>query len=314
MCAKIMTGAQVPPGADTVVPVEAAESVSGKVRFGNAGDKGAHIRKKGEDVRKGECVLKRGKKIRPAEISMLASLGMGNFPVYRKPVAAILSTGDELADLNDPRPEQKIYNSNGYALSALVSEAGGEVLFLGIARDSRKGLLEKLKKGEEADLYVVSGGVSMGDFDYVREILSTHGKLHFWKVAMRPGSPMAFGEWNGRPFFGLPGNPVSCMVTFQLFAAPLIKKMGGEEHFSHRYLSARLEHPIDKRKGMRSYIRGILSYADREWRVRSTGEQGSHLIHSMVAANCLLDLPEEVEHFGPGEMISVLPFNFPLFS
>lgn len=310
-CAKIMTGARIPTGADTVVPVEVTGKKGKNVLIQKAGKKGAHIRLKGEDVRQGEVILKRGKEIRSPEISMLASLGKGKAPVYKRPVVAILSSGDELADLNETRSENKIYNANGYALSAQVSEAGGEPLFLGISPDIKKMLLKKIQEGKSADIFVISGGVSMGDFDFVKEILSTHGKMHFWKVAMRPGSPMAFGELYEKPFFGLPGNPVSCMVTFKLFVEPLIKKMGGASYFQPTFLPATLSHEIEKKKGMRSFLRGILSSEGNEISVRTTGEQGSHLIHSMVEANCLMDLPEDQERIEGGEIISVIPFNFP---
>jgi molybdopterin molybdotransferase len=309
-CAKIMTGARIPSGADMIIPVEAAEKKGSHVLIQKAGEKGAHVRLKGEDVRQGEIILKSGKKIRSPEISMLASLGKGEVPVYKKPVVAVLSSGDELAELNEVRSENKIYNANGYALSAQVIEAGGEPLYLGISPDSKKGLLKKIKEGNSADIFVVSGGVSMGDFDYVKEILSTHGKMNFWKVAMRPGSPMAFGELEGKPFFGLPGNPVSCMVTFKLFVEPLIKKTGGASQFESPSLPAKLRHEIEKKKGTRSFLRGVLSLDGNEIVVQTTGEQGSHLIHSMVEANCLMDLPEQSEKIEAGEKIFVIPFDF----
>ncbi|MBI1824093.1 MAG: molybdopterin molybdotransferase MoeA [Nitrospirae bacterium] len=308
VCAKIMTGARIPPGADTIVPVEVTEKKGKNVVIQDAGMKGSHIRLQGEDVRRGSVILKKGKVIRPSEIAMLASLGKGKVPVYKKPVVAVLSSGDELADLHETRTENKIFNSNGYALSAQVLEAGGEPLLLGIAADHKSALLKKFQEGKRADILIVSGGVSMGDFDYVKESLSTHGKMHFWKVAMRPGSPMAFGEMDGKPFFGLPGNPVSCMVTFKIFVEPLIKKWGGALQFETKLVRAKLSHDIEKKRGMRSFSRGVLSYPHHEWVVRSTGEQGSHLIHSMVEANCLMDLPEEAEIVKKGEEINVIPF------
>lgn len=308
VCAKIMTGARIPPGADTVVPVEVTEKRGKNVVIQVPGIKGAHIRLQGDDVRRGEVILKKGKMIRPSEIAMLASLGKGKVPVYKKPVVAVLSSGDELVDLHEARTENKIFNSNGYALSAQVLEAGGEPLFLGIAADQKSALLKKFQEGKRADILIVSGGVSMGDFDYVKEILSTHGKMHFWKVAMRPGSPMAFGEMDGKPFFGLPGNPVSCMVTFKIFVEPLIKKWGGALQYEMKLVWAKLSHDIEKKRGMRSFSRGVLSYSEREWVVRSTGEQSSHLIHSMVEANCLMDLPEESDKIKKGEEIHVIPF------
>jgi molybdopterin molybdotransferase len=306
-CAKIMTGARIPSGADTIVPVEMTEKKGKNILIQKVDKKGSHIRLKGDDVRQGTVILERGKEIRASEIAMLASLGIGKVPVYKKPLVAVLSSGDELTDLHDARTEDKIYNSNGYALSAQVSEAGGEPLFLGIAPDQKSALLKKFQEGRNADIFVVSGGVSMGDFDFVKEILSTHGKMRFWKVAMRPGSPMAFGEMEGKPFFGLPGNPVSCMVTFKLFVEPLIKKKAGSLHYETKIVRARVSHEIEKKKGMRSFSRGILSFIQDGWVVRSTGEQGSHLIHSMVEANCLMDLPEEAEVIKEGEMINVIP-------
>jgi molybdopterin molybdotransferase len=306
-CAKIMTGGRIPPGADMVIPVEMTGKNGEEVLIQKTGKIGDHIRLKGEDVRQGRVILKEGKRLRPSEISMLASLGKRGIPVFKKPVIAVLSTGDELAELNAIRPDEKIFNSNGYALCAQVEEAGGEPLYLGIAPDSKEALLEKIREGESADILVLSGGVSMGDFDYVREVLTAHGKLHFWRAAMRPGSPVAFGEFNGNPFFGLPGNPVSCMVTFKLFVEPLLKKMGGASQFKSETFPATLDQDVYKKKGMRSFLRGVLYPDHHEWKVKLTGEQGSHLIHSMVDANCLMDLPEELERVEAGTKIMVIP-------
>ncbi|MBI1822166.1 MAG: molybdopterin molybdotransferase MoeA [Nitrospirae bacterium] len=309
-CAKIMTGAQVPFGADTVVPVEVTDKTGEKVLIQKIGGKGDHIRRKGEDFRKGEVILNQGKKIRPAEIAMLASLGKGSVSVFKKPKVAVLSTGDELAELNEPRAENKIYNSNGHALCAQVLEAGGEPLFLGVSPDSKDALLRKIQEGSSADILVISGGVSMGDFDYVKEVLTTHGKMNFWRVAMRPGAPFAFGEFNGKPFFGLPGNPVSCMVTFKLLVEPFLKKMGGAAKYFPAPFNARLTHEIRKKKGLRTFLRGLVFSEGHEWRVKTTGEQGSHLIHSMVEANCLMDLPEHLEKLEDGAKVSLIPFDF----
>lgn len=306
-CAKIMTGARIPPGADTVIPVEMTEKKGAEVLIQKAGKINDHIRLKGEDVRQGKMILNQGKRLRPSEISMLASLGKSRVPVFKKPLVAVLSTGDELAELNEARPENKIFNSNGYALCAQTEEAGGEPLYLGISPDSKEALLEKVREGESADILVISGGVSMGDFDYVREVLTSHGKMHFWRTAMRPGSPLAFGEFNGKPFFGLPGNPVSCMVTFKLFVEPLVRKMGGAAQFKTEGFPAILAQDIKKKKGMRSFLRGVFYFDRHEWRVKLMGEQGSHLIHSMVEANCLMDLPEELEKIEAGTKIAVIP-------
>ncbi|MHB8481880.1 MAG: molybdopterin molybdotransferase MoeA [Nitrospiria bacterium] len=309
-CAKIMTGARIPFGADTVIPVEVTEKAGDHVLIKRVGGKGDHVRLRGEDVCKGETVLNQGKRLRPAEIAMLASLGNGTVPVFKKPKVAVLSTGDELAELNEPRAENKIYNSNGHGLCAQVLEAGGEPFYLGISSDSKEALLGKMNEGKSADILVISGGVSMGDFDYVKEVLTTHGRMSFWRVAMRPGAPFAFGEFNGKPLFGLPGNPVSCMVTFKLFVEPFLKKMGGANQFMPLSFHARLTRPVTKKKGLRTFLRGILLSENYEWRVRTTGEQGSHLIHSMVEANCLMDLPEHLETLSEGTNVDVIPFNF----
>ncbi|MFI5304500.1 MAG: gephyrin-like molybdotransferase Glp [Nitrospiria bacterium] len=308
-CSKIMTGARIPTGADTVVPVEVTNQIGEEILILKTGSKNDHIRLKGEDVQKGKTVLKKGKRIRPSEISMLASLGILRVPVFKKPIIAVLSTGNELTELNEKRSENKIFNSNGYALCALAEECGGFPLDLGIAQDSKDALLKKLQEGESADILVVSGGVSMGDFDYVREVLGAYGKIKFWRTAMRPGSPVAFGEYNGKPFFGLPGNPVSCMVTFKLFVEPLVKKMGGASLFRSEAFPAILDQEIHKKKGLRSFLRGVIFNDRQEIKVKLTGEQGSHLIHSMVEANCLIDVPEELEHVEEGKKIMVIPLD-----
>ncbi len=304
--AKIMTGAPMPSGADTVVKIENTNGGNKEVHIFSPSEEGAYIRLKGEAVRQGDPVLNKGIKIRPAEIAMLASIGKSVIPVYQQPRIAILSTGDELADLDEARGKDKILNSNGYGLAAQVSEAGGIPLSLGIAKDEKNHLETKIASGLSADFLIISGGVSMGDYDFVLEILEKLGvTTHLWKVAMKPGKPVVFGTKAGRPLFGLPGNPVSSMVTFEQFVRPAILRASGRTHILRPFITATLQEDIHKRPGRRQFLRAIVSLEKGEYCVRSTGDQGSAVLMSLVKANALMILPEDGECIQSGEQISV---------
>ncbi len=303
---KIMTGAPLPKGAEAVVKVEETERDGEAVRIHTPSEHGEFIRLQGEAIRSGDPVLKKGAGIRAAEIAMMASIGKSVVPVFQQPKVAILSTGDELADLDEPRGMNKILNSNGYGLAAQVTEACGIPVTLGIARDSKEDLKEKIAIGLQSDFLLISGGVSMGDYDFVLEVLESLGvTMRLWKVAMKPGKPVAFGTKAGRPVFGLPGNPVSSMVTFEEFVRPALLKATGREKIFRPLLTATLSEKIRKRPGRRQFLRAVVSVKNGEYQVRSTGDQGSAILMSLVKANALMILPEEGEGLNAGEKVQV---------
>ncbi len=303
---RIMTGAPVPDGADTVVRVEFTESSETHVRVFQPEPKGANIRPKGEDVKEGECIIPRGTHLRPAEIGMLAILAKSFVLVHQRPRVAILSTGDELADLDEKFDENKIVNSNSYGIAAAVQEAGGIPLLLGIARDTPESLKEKISQGLGCDILVLSGGVSMGDYDFTKVVFAELGAdMHFWKLAIRPGQPLAFGKIQGVLAFGLPGNPVSSMVTFEQLVRLAIMKLGGHRHLERPTVEAVFKEKFSKHPDRRHFLRGILAHEDGQLTVKTTGPQGSGILTSMVRANGLIDVPEEIEAVNPGDIVKV---------
>jgi len=303
---RIMTGAPIPQGADTVLKVEDTEHTSDSVRVFKAEPKGANIRPQGEDVKKGDCIIAKGTRIRPGEAGMLAILAKPLVFVYQRPRVAILSTGDELADLDERFSEEKIINSNSYGIAAAVQEAGGIPVLLGIARDTPMALKEKISQGLNADMLVLSGGVSMGDYDFTKVVLRELGaEMHFWKLAIRPGQPLAFGKIQGKLAFGLPGNPVSSMVTFEQLARPALQKMSGCRSYGRPVVQAIFQERFSKRGDRRHFLRGILTREEGVFKVRTTGDQGSGILTSMVKANCLIDVPVEVERLNPGDEVTV---------
>ncbi len=303
---RIMTGAPVPKGADTVVKVEETEPAGDSVRIFKPEPRGANIRPQGEDVKKGDCIIAQGTQIRPAEAGMLAILAKSFIFVYQRPRVAILSTGDELADLDERFDEDKIVNSNSYGIAAAVQEAGGIPFLLGIARDQPAALKEKIAHGLNADILVLSGGVSMGDYDFTKAVFTELGaEMHFWKLAIRPGQPLAFGRIQHTLAFGLPGNPVSSMVTFEQLVRPAMLKMSGHRGYGRPVVQAVFQEKFSKRPDRRHFLRGILSLESGVLKVRTTGEQGSGILTSMVKANGLIDVPEHVERLNPGDTVDV---------
>jgi molybdopterin molybdotransferase len=304
---KIMTGAPLPTGADTVVQVEHTNASDTRVEIYRAPRVGSNLRRRGEDITAGECVLQRNTRLRPAELGVLASVGKAQLLVYQRPRVAILATGDEIADLGEPDASDKIINSNSYTLAGQILEAGGMPLLLGVAPDSREEISQRLASGLQADILITSGGVSVGDFDYVRECLDMAGfTVRFWTVALRPGSPVTFGTVGQVPVFSLPGNPVASMVTFELFVRPALLKMTGHTEIFRPCLQAALQDEVKKRQGVRAFLRGILQQ-DGQPVVTTTGPQGSGILRSMSLANCLIDIPEDVERLCPGDMVQVIP-------
>ncbi len=303
---RIMTGAPLPKGADSVVKVEETESTPDIVRIFKTVERGGNVRPQGEDVKKGECIIAKGTQIRPAEAGMLAILAKSFVPVYQQVRVAILSSGDELADLDERFDEDKIINSNSYGIAAAVQEAGAVPVLLGIARDQPAALKEKIAHGLKADILVLSGGVSMGDYDFTKEVFKELGaEMNFWKLAIRPGQPLAFGLIQRTLAFGLPGNPVSSMVTFEQLVRPAILKMAGHRSYGRPVLQAAFQEKFSKRPDRRHFLRGILSREKGVLTVRTTGDQGSGILTSMVKANCLIDVPVEVERLNPGDPVNV---------
>ena len=303
---RIMTGAPVPEGADTVVRVEDTKSEGDVVSIFRSGKKGENIRKKGENVRRGDTVLKTGTPIGPGQLGAMAMVGKSIVTVYRRPAVMVMSTGDELADLDEEITENKIPNSNSYAVASQVIEAGGIPHILGIARDTRESLREKIGQGLAGDMLLVSGGVSAGEYDFVKDILKEYGvDMKFWSVGIKPGHPLAFGLVGGRPIFGLPGNPVSTMVTFEVFARPALLKMGGHSSIFRPLVDAVVEEEFHDRPGRTHFVRAVVRYKEGRYLVRSTGTQGSGVLMSMAYANSFMVLPPDKEKVLPGEVVKV---------
>ena len=303
---RIMTGAPLPKGADTVVKVEDTEHTPDSVRIFKPEPRASNVRPQGEDVKKGECIIARGTQIRPGEAGMLAILAQSFVFVYQRPRVAILSTGDELADLDERFSEDKIINSNSYGIAAAVQEAGGIPLLLGIAKDTPSALKEKIAHGLNADILVLSGGVSMGDYDFTKAVFRDLGaEMNFWKLAIRPGQPLAFGKIQGKLAFGLPGNPVSSMVTFEQLVRPAMLKLGGHRSYGRPLVQAIFQEKFSKRTDRRHFLRGVLWNEEGVFKVRTTGDQGSGILTSMVKANCLIDIPTEIERVNPGDTVTV---------
>jgi molybdopterin molybdotransferase len=303
---RIMTGAPIPKGADTVVPVEVTKKEDGFVLIFKAADPGENIRESGEDVKQGDRVISRGDIVRPAEVGMLASVGRSFVSVYQRPLVAILCTGDELVDVDGDLNEVKIISSNSYTIGAQVKDCGAIPLQLGIAKDRKEEIEEKLRQGIRADVLISSAGVSVGDYDFVKDVMKHLGvEMVFWKVAMRPGQPLAFGTMGGKPVFGLPGNPVSSMISFEQFVRPSLLKMMGCRQIFRPLVEAVLKEEIKKMAGRRYFVRGSVSFENNQYMVTTTGEQGSGMLRSMVRANGLIVIPEDQEIVRAGEKVKV---------
>ena len=285
---RIFTGAPLPAGADAVIPQEDTEASDGHVTLKSAVETGAYVRPRGEDLRVGDTVLSSGVALGPAEIGLLATLGYSQVLVHRRPRVAILSTGNELVELGrEPGPGQ-IPNTNSYSLFAQVLEAGAEPMNLGIAVDKLDAIEQRLQWGAGADVLLSSAGVSVGDYDFVKVALTRAGaELHLWQVSMRPGKPITFGTLGRRSVFGLPGNPVSAMVTFELFVRPALRRLAGFSALHRLRLRARALGPIDNPGHRRGYLRVTLERDARGWGARLTGDQGSAILTSMVRADGL---------------------------
>jgi molybdopterin molybdotransferase len=304
--ARIMTGAPLPEGADAIVRMEDARKEADRVILIAEARIGQDIRRAGDDVRIGEKVISRGEIIRPAEVGMLASLGRSFISIYQRPLVAIIATGDELAEIDEPPTPWKIVGSNSYSLAALVKECGGIPLQAGIAKDRLEDLSAKFRAAMRADLILSSGGVSVGDYDLVKELMKEAGnRMQFWQVAMKPGRPLAFGSLGDIPIVGLPGNPVATVVCFEQFIRPAILKMMGHVNLFRRTVRARLREDIKKKKGTRHFIRARIQRDGEDYIVVTTGKQGSGVLKSMVRANGLIVLPEEATVVRKGATVTV---------
>lgn len=303
---RIMTGAPTPPGCDAVVPVEDTNEDDGHVTINGRVGVGDHIRVRGEDVQENELVIAAGSLLRPAEISMLASFGLEAVPVFSRPRVAILSTGDELVEPGEiPGPGQ-IFNCNAYSLAAAVRELGGEPLLIGIARDNRASLTKKLIDGLQADALITTAGVSMGDRDLVCEVLEEVGvEQLFWKVHIKPGRPTAFGLKDGKPVFSLPGNPVSTMVTFEVFVRPALLKMMGHRRVIKPYVKATLKETTTKIPGRVQFLRVRVVDNGEHLTASSSGDQNTGIQRTMLRANGIAVLPAEREQIEAGEEVDI---------
>jgi molybdopterin molybdotransferase len=318
---RIMTGAPLPEGADAVVRFEDTDEVSRKSSRGDLlqigilcqAKKGLNIRGRGEDIAKGDLVLKKGKVLRPQEIGVLASLGRSTALVIRRPIVAILATGDELIGVDQPLAPGKIYDSNTYTIAAEVSRYGGIPKILGIGRDSVQSLTKKIDEGLDADILITSGGVSKGDYDIVKDVLAKRGEVGFWTVCMKPGKPLAFGiikKMEGRrkrkvPHLGLPGNPVSSMITFEQFARPAILKMMGKKILAKPTIRAIIENDVVDNDGRRLFARVMVTKRGGQYYASVTGPQGSGILTSMAKANGLAVIPESSKGVKARDMVDV---------
>ncbi len=263
---------------------------------------GANIRAAGEDVRAGERVLPSGTPVSAGTVGVLASIGHGRVKVYRRPVVAFMASGDELIGVDEPLQPGKIRNSNSYTLRCQIEQAGGIPRDLGVARDDLDDIRAHIRDGLKADLFITSAGVSVGDFDYVKRVLEEHGELKLWRIAIRPGKPVAFGVFEGTPVISLPGNPVSSMVTFELFVRPAIAKMMGHTQLEPPSVQVKVLEEVDNRGGRRSFLRAIVSREGEGYVAKLTGPQGSGILTSMARANALVDVAAEVETLPAGSM------------
>jgi molybdopterin molybdotransferase len=305
---RIMTGAPIPEGTNSIVRVEDTEQAEGnKVRIFKAVPPHYDMRLAGEDISKGEKILQKGKLIRPAEVGLLASIGKSHIQVYQRAQVAILSTGDELVDIDEALQPGKIISSNSYSLAALVLETEAIPIQLGIARDSKEDLEAKFAAGLRADIIISSGGVSVGDYDLVKDILRGSGsEMQFWKVCMKPGKPQAFGTIQGKPTFGLPGNPVSSMVSYEIFVRPALLKMMGHTHIYRAVVSATIEEEMKKTDERKHFVRVVLRNENGKYLASSTGAQGSGILSSMSKANGLAIIDEKRMRVNAGEEVPVM--------
>ena len=309
-CVRIMTGAVMPPGTDSVVMQERVDRAEDTITVRAGEQKAANVRYAGEDIKAGDVVIPVGTRLGASHLGLLASMGQPEIEVYRKPRIAFFSNGDELRPVGTPLALGEVYDSNRYTLYAMLRNLGVEQTDLGIVRDDREAIAAAIESAAgQADLVITTAGASVGDADYIKEILTRLGTVSFWKVAVKPGRPLSFGRLEKSLFFGLPGNPVSVMVTFQVFLKPAIKQLSGERFDVPTVLKMRTLTALKKRPGRMEYQRGVMSLNEKgETVVCSSGEQGSGILSSMSRANCFIVLPDDSAGVRAGEWVEVQPF------
>ena len=311
---RIMTGAPLPKGADTVVRVEDTDGGTTQVEVRDARDARRNIRPRGEDFNEGDALLEVGAPLGPAQLGILASIGRASVDVYRRPRVAIMGSGDELVDVDrfhEVLAGRKIISSNGYTLHALVRDAGGEPVNLGVASDDPASLREHLTRAAGCDLVLTSAGVSVGEFDYTRDVIASLGAdMKFWRVRMRPGAPLGFGVLGSTPWIGLPGNPVSAMVTFELFVRPVVRRMLGHTRLFRRPIPVVLQERVSIGARLTHFLRAIVTTRDDGTvTARLTGPQGSGILTSMSRANALLVVPEDRPSVEAGTTLNAIPLG-----
>ncbi|HUL68875.1 MAG TPA: gephyrin-like molybdotransferase Glp [Gemmatimonadales bacterium] len=320
-CARIFTGAPLPDGADSVIRQEDTDGGAQAVCVYQDRDAGHNVRPAGEDIRKGDLVLAAGTELGPAQLGVLASIAVSHPMIYRRPRVGVLGTGDEIVDLDQADlilSGQKIASSNTHALVALVARAGGEPVNLGIARDSPANLKEHLREAPACDLLITSGGISVGEHDHLKRVMAELGaELRFWKVRIRPGAQVGFGVLGALPWVGLPGNPVSTMVAFELFVRPAIRVMSGHALPFRRAIPVRLQEPIVVKPRLQHFLRAVVTLSDTTSELpsaRLTGPQGSGILSSMARANALLIIPEGQFETQKGAVVSAILLDDPVHS
>ena len=306
---RIMTGAPLPAGTDTVVPQEDVMREGDAVLIPSAAAPGGNVRFRGEDIQQGSRVLEAGAALRPQDLGLISSLGFAEVDVHARPRVAVLSTGDEVAEPGRPKAAGQIYDSNRVTLMGLVRQLECEPVDVGIVRDARDELRDRLLHASRtADVVLTSGGVSVGMYDLVKDVLAEIGNIDFWQVNMTPGRPLAPGMIGGTYFFGLPGNPVASTVAFLLFVRPALWKLMGRRTLDVPRFTATCTAAIRKKTGRMEYKRGILRFGEGGWEVSTTGAQGSGILRSMVLGNCLIVLEEERGSVKEGDVVTVEPF------
>jgi molybdopterin molybdotransferase len=308
---EIMTGAPVPEGTDTILIKEICTVDQGELSFIGPVKKGQHVRQAGEDIQRGQVALSPGHFIRPQEQGFIASLGLDKVKVYRKIKVAIFSTGDEVVEQGNALPENSIYDTNRFSLHGMLSRLGCEVIDFGIINDTQEAMSAcLLDASAKADMVISSGGVSMGKADYIKNSLEEVGNIDFWKIAMRPGRPLAFGKVQGTPFFGLPGNPVAVMVTFSQFVQPALRKLMGQKQWAPVRMVAIAGERLKSRLHRTDYTRGVYEISEQgQLIVRSTGSQGSGILSSMVQANCFIEIEDQYDQIAEGQKVIIQPFS-----
>jgi molybdopterin molybdotransferase len=297
----------VPDGADAIVRVEDTAESNGAVEIRVAVERGTSLRAAGTDLRKGDVVASKARVITPGLVGVLASAGRTSVRCLRRPRVLLLTTGDELREAGEPLGPGQITNTSRYTLMAAIEEASAEVIDAGVARDERDDLLDRLRKAPNADLILTTGGVSMGAYDLVRQLMESKERVDFWQVALRPGKPLLFGELDGVPLIGLPGNPVSTLVCFELFVRPALLKQQGRTDLERPRLTAITEDPLSNPPHLEQYFRGIARRERDRILVRLTGDQGSHVLRSMADANCLMVVQQGTSEVPAGATVEIIP-------